>query len=108
MVKEMEGSAAVLPGGDGEVDCPAAVSCNSVGGAASSGISREGDAADMVAVALLAMVALLAIASPKPATIDRGSENSSSQCNPVTQLNTPRDIYIHTKHNAQMCIPVHH
>ncbi len=107
MVKEMEGSGAVLPGdGDAVDDCPAAVSCASMGGAAFSGISWVFAAAGMAAEFLGAE--LLAIASPKPAKIDSGSENSPSQCSPVSQLNTPRNTYKQTKHNAQTCMPFHH
>ena len=43
---------------------------------------------------------VLAIASPKPAITDIGSENSANQCNPVTQLNNSRPIYKQIKHPA--------
>ena len=35
---------------------------------------------------------LLAIASPTPPKTDSGSENSASQCSPVTQLNSASPI----------------
>lgn len=47
---------------------------------------------------------LLAIASPIPPNTDIGSENSTSQCSPVTQLNSPIPTYKQTMQTAQTCI----
>ena len=110
MVKEIEGSAGGLAwveawGADtmsGESDF-SGFCCD-----ASDALTLDVDAVDCkLAVRVEDLTGVLAIASPSPPTRDSGSENSASQCSPLTQLNRAIPPYKPKKHIAQNRIGSH-
>ena len=73
------------------------------------GLMSEGGTVDFdVAVVVESLDGVLAIASPSPPKSDSGSENSASQCSPLTQLNRAIPTYKPKKHIAPNRIGPNH
>lgn len=76
---------------------------------ASEGLTLDVDAVDFdLAVMVEGLTGVLAIASPNPPKSDSGSENSASQCSPLTQLNRAIPTYKPKKHIAPNRIGPNH